>query len=62
MKFVSVQYHRSLAEIGGVGKVTILMEKVLEEGNAAIEVDVDLFTDLLLSLNRSHHLGLRNFD
>jgi hypothetical protein len=50
--------HGALAELGGVAAVTVLVEEVFEEGDTTIKVDVDLFTELGLTLESSHHFGL----
>jgi len=52
--------HGTLAEIGRVSDRTVLVEEVLKEGDTAIEVDIDLLAELLLTLDGSHHLGLRH--
>jgi hypothetical protein len=53
-------YHRTNAEISRVGKALILVEQVLEERDTTIKVDIDLLAKLLLSLDGSHHGGLRD--
>jgi len=50
--------HGASAEVLRVGDVLVLVEEVLDEGDTAIEVDIDLLTELCLALDGSHHLGL----
>jgi len=52
--------HGTLAEISRVSNSTILVKKVLKEGDTTIEVNIDLLTKLGLTLDGSHHLRLRH--
>jgi len=51
--------HGTTAEISRVSNSTILVEEVLKERDTTIEVNIDLLTKLLLTLDGSHHLRLR---
>jgi len=52
--------HGTSAEVLGVSDALVLVEEVLDEGDTAIKVDIDLLTKLGLALDGSHHLGLRH--
>jgi len=49
-----------VAEVSRIGNILVLVQEVLKERYTTIEVDVDTFTELLLTLNGSHHGGLRH--
>mmetsp|Transcript_25647 Transcript_25647/g.72615 ORF Transcript_25647/g.72615 Transcript_25647/m.72615 type:complete len:381 (+) Transcript_25647:14-1156(+) len=49
--------HTTAGELSRVGDLAVLVEEVLEEGDLAVKVDVDLLAELLLAHDSGHHDG-----
>ncbi len=53
-------YHGTLTEVSRIGKILVLVEKVLQHGDTTVKVDVHTFAQFLLALDGSHHCWLRD--